>query len=96
MTTTVLGVGEAVFVVPDEPHARNNYGEIIPDYRPNEEVAGVVESVGDGLYNPFTGQRQPIPFTPGDRVGYARWDALRFAVDGRDLVLLRDWEVWPL
>jgi chaperonin GroES len=67
-------------------------GLVLPDTAKEKPQQGEVLAVGDGKLDD-DGKRQPLDVAEGDTVLYSKYGGTEIAVDGEDLLVLRESDV---
>lgn len=66
-------------------------GIVLPDTAQEKPLRGEVLAVGEGRYE--DGVRVPLDVQVGDEVIYAKYGGTEVAIDGEDLLILRESDV---
>ena len=68
-------------------------GIIIPDTAKEKPVQGEVVAVGPGGRDE-AGKTIPIDLKPGDRVLFGKWSGTEVKIDGEDLVIMKESDIF--
>lgn len=88
----IVPLGENVVVKRLEPDDATAGGIVLPDGAKAKPQQGRVLSVGDGLMLP-SGTRAAHQVSEGDRVLFDGYAGAEVAIDGEELVILRENEI---
>jgi chaperonin GroES len=68
-------------------------GIIIPDTAKEKPVQGEVVAVGPGARDD-AGKITPLDLKPGDRVLFGKWSGTEVKIDGEDLVIMKESDIF--
>ncbi|CAN1722569.1 cochaperonin GroES [Hyphomicrobium sp. 1Nfss2.1] len=68
-------------------------GIIIPDTAKEKPIQGEVMAVGPGARDE-TGKVNPLDVKPGDRVLFGKWSGTEVKIDGEDLVIMKESDIF--
>jgi len=68
-------------------------GIIIPDTAKEKPIQGEVIAVGPGGRDD-TGKVIPLDLKPGDRVLFGKWSGTEVKIDGEDLVIMKESDIF--
>ncbi|WP_072372583.1 co-chaperone GroES [Hyphomicrobium sp. NDB2Meth4] len=68
-------------------------GIIIPDTAKEKPIQGEVVAVGPGARDE-TGKVTPLDVKPGDRVLFGKWSGTEVKIDGEDLVIMKESDIF--
>ena len=68
-------------------------GIIIPDTAKEKPVQGEVVAVGPGARDE-TGKVVPLDLKPGDRVLFGKWSGTEVKIDGQDVVIMKESDIF--
>jgi len=68
-------------------------GIIIPDTAKEKPIQGEVVAVGPGSRDE-TGKVNPLDVKPGDRVLFGKWSGTEVKIDGEDLVIMKESDIF--
>jgi len=68
-------------------------GIIIPDTAKEKPIQGEVVAVGPGARDE-TGKVNPLDVKPGDRVLFGKWSGTEVKIDGEDLVIMKESDIF--
>jgi len=68
-------------------------GIIIPDTAKEKPIQGEVVAVGPGGRDE-TGKVTPLDVKPGDRVLFGKWSGTEVKIDGEDLVIMKESDIF--
>src|SRR5262245_13287243 len=68
-------------------------GIIIPDTAKEKPIQGEVVAVGPGGRDE-TGKVTPLDLKPGDRVLFGKWSGTEVKIDGEDLVIMKESDIF--
>ena len=78
-----------------EEENRTVGGIIIPDTAKEKPSQGVVVSVGPGGRDD-DGKLVQMTLKPGDRVLFGKWSGTEIKIDGEDLIIMKETEVFGI
>lgn len=67
-------------------------GVLIPDTVKEKPMEGYVVAVGPGIRN-LRGNLTPLYVQKGDRVLFAKWSGTEVAIDGEDLLIMKETDI---
>ncbi len=70
-------------------------GIIIPDTAKEKPQEGEVVAAGPGTRDE-TGKLQPLDVRPGDRVLFGKWSGTEVKVDGQDLLIAKESDIFGI
>ncbi len=88
-------LGDRIAVVPEEQEEKTAGGIIIPDTAKEKPVQGKVEAVGEGNFD-ANGKLIPMQVKVGDTVLYGKWAGTEIKVEGKDLVIMKESDVFGI
>jgi chaperonin GroES len=88
-------LGDRLIVKAVEEDETTASGIVLPDTAKEKPQKGKVLAVGDGKINEQTGERTPLDVAEGDEVLYSKYGGTEIVVEGEDLLVLRESDVWP-
>lgn len=68
-------------------------GIIIPDTAKEKPIQGEIIAVGPGARDE-TGKVNPLDVKPGDRVLFGKWSGTEVKIDGEDLVIMKESDIF--
>ena len=68
-------------------------GIIIPDTAKEKPIQGEVVAVGPGSRDD-AGKVNPLDVKPGDRVLFGKWSGTEVKIDGEDLVIMKESDIF--
>jgi len=68
-------------------------GIIIPDTAKEKPIQGEVIAVGPGARDE-AGKVNPLDVKPGDRVLFGKWSGTEVKIDGKDLVIMKESDIF--
>jgi chaperonin GroES len=68
-------------------------GIIIPDTAKEKPIQGEVVAVGPGARDE-TGKVNPLDVKPGDRVLFGKWSGTEVKIDGQDLLIMKESDIF--
>jgi chaperonin GroES len=68
-------------------------GIIIPDTAKEKPIQGEVVAVGPGARDE-AGKVNPLDVKPGDRVLFGKWSGTEVKIDGEDLVIMKESDIF--
>jgi chaperonin GroES len=90
----VKPLNDRVLVKRVEAEERSSGGIIIPDTAKDKPQEGRILSVGPGKLE--KGERTPLQVKEGDRVLFGKYSGTEVKVNGEELVLLREDEIFAI
>lgn len=84
---------DRVLVKRIEAENKTSGGIIIPDSAQEKPIEGEVISVGSGLRDE-TGKVQPLDVKKGDRIIFGKWSGTEVKVDGQDLLIMKESDIF--
>jgi chaperonin GroES len=88
-------LGDRVVVQREESEARTAGGIVLPDSAKDKPTRGIVVSVGEGKLLD-DGARGTLQVKPGDRVIFSSWAGESFKVDGEELLLMKEDDIFAV
>ena len=76
-----------------EEDERTKGGIIIPDTAKEKPQQGEVVAVGPGAPDE-KGKVQPLDVKPGDRVLFGKWSGTEVKLDGEELLIMKESDIW--
>ena len=70
-------------------------GIIIPDTAKEKPQEGEVVSVGTGARND-AGDIHPLEVKAGDKILFGKWSGTEVKLDGEDLIIMKESDIWNL
>src|ERR1044071_9874213 len=92
MMTIIKPLHDRVIVKRMEEGEQVRGGIIIPDSAKEKPQEGEVIAVGSGKYKE-DGSRQALDVKPGDRVLFGQYSSSEIAIDGKELLIMREDEI---
>lgn len=86
---------DRVIVEPLEAEQKTAGGIIIPDTAKEKPSEGKVIAVGSGIRGK-NGKVTPLDVRKGDRILYGKWSGTEIKVDGKDLLIVRESDVFAV
>jgi len=68
-------------------------GIIIPDTAKEKPIQGEIVAVGPGARDE-NGKVNPLDVKPGDRVLFGKWSGTEVKIDGEDLVIMKESDIF--
>ena len=87
-------LGDRLIVQAVEEEETTASGIVLPDTAKEKPQRGKVLAVGDGKLSEDNGQRIPLDVSEGDEVLYSKYGGTEIKVDGDDLLVLRESDVF--
>ena len=78
-----------------EGESKTSGGIIIPDTAKEKPIEGEVLAVGAGAYDD-SGKLRPLDVKVGDRVVFGKWSGTEVKVNGEDLLILKESDVFGI
>jgi len=78
-----------------EQESKTKGGIIIPDTAKEKPIEGEVISVGSGTRDE-SGSVRPLDVKAGDRVVFGKWSGTEVKVDGEDLLILKEADIFGI
>lgn len=91
---TVKPLNDRVLVKRVESEEKSAGGIIIPDTAKEKPQEGIVQAVGPGKLD--KGERTPVQVEAGQRVLFGKYSGTDVTVNGEELVLLREDEIYAI
>ena len=79
-----------------EAESKSAGGIIIPDSAQKKPIEGEVLSVGPGVRDATTGSVHPLDVKAGDRVLFGTWSGTEVKVDGQDLLIMKESDIFGI
>lgn len=76
-----------------EEDTKTSGGIIIPDTAKEKPIQGEIVAVGPGARDE-TGKVNPLDVKPGDRVLFGKWSGTEVKIDGEDLVIMKESDIF--
>ncbi|MFA5900111.1 MAG: co-chaperone GroES [Hyphomicrobium sp.] len=76
-----------------EEDTKTSGGIIIPDTAKEKPIQGEIVAVGPGSRDE-TGKVNPLDVKPGDRVLFGKWSGTEVKIDGEDLVIMKESDIF--
>ncbi|MFY9488613.1 MAG: co-chaperone GroES [Solirubrobacterales bacterium] len=86
-------LGDRLIVKAVEEDETTASGLVLPDTAKEKPQRGKVVAVGDGAWDEDGEKRIPLDVSEGDEVLYSKYGGTEVAVDGEDLLVLRESDV---
>jgi chaperonin GroES len=86
---------DRVVVKPLEQETKTKGGIIIPDTAKEKPQEGKVIACGPGARDE-SGKRQPMGVKVGDKVLYGKWSGTEVKVDGQDVVVMKESDLFGI
>ncbi|MFY9264199.1 MAG: co-chaperone GroES [Solirubrobacterales bacterium] len=86
-------LGDRLIVKAVEEDETTASGLVLPDTAKEKPQRGKVVAVGDGAWDEDGDKRIPLDVSKGDEVLYSKYGGTEVAVDGEDLLVLRESDV---
>ncbi len=83
-------LADRVIVQPAEAEQKTSGGIIIPDTAKEKPQQGVVLAVGAGKKD------EPMTVKAGDKVLYGKYSGTEINIDGKDLLILKESEIYAI
>jgi chaperonin GroES len=84
---------DRVVVRRTEEETKSAGGIIIPDTAKEKPIQGEVIAVGPGGRDE-AGRLVPLDVKPGDRVLFGKWSGTEVKIDGQDLVIMKESDIF--
>jgi chaperonin GroES len=84
---------DRVVVRRTEEETKTAGGIIIPDTAKEKPIQGEVVAVGPGGRDE-AGRLVPLDVKPGDRVLFGKWSGTEVKIDGQDLVIMKESDIF--
>ena len=84
---------DRVLVERVESEAKTAGGLIIPDSAKEKPAEGIVKACGQGARKD-SGELIPMSVKEGDRILFGKWSGTEITLDGEDLVILKENEIF--
>ena len=91
-TMRLVPLGDKVVVQRVEAEETTAGGIVLPDAAREKPAEGRILSVGDGAIA-SDGRRVPLQVGEGDRVLFSRWAGTEVAVDGREVLVMKESDI---
>ena len=78
-----------------EQESKTKGGIIIPDTAKEKPIEGEVISVGNGMRDE-SGAVRPLDVKAGDHVVFGKWSGTEVKVDGEDLLILKEADIFGI
>lgn len=92
---TIKPLADRVLVQPSTPETVTKGGIIIPDTAKEKPIEGEVVAVGSGVREE-SGNIRPLDVKAGDRVVFGKWSGTEVKVDGEELVILKESDIFGI
>jgi len=89
-----LLLGDRVIVQPAEVAEKTETGIYIPDTAKEKPTQGIVIQVGQGVQARDTGIMITPSVKAGDVVLYSKYAGTEFPIDGENLLIMRESDIW--
>ena len=89
---SIRPLGDRVLVRRIEENEITAGGIIIPDTAKEKPTKGEIIAVGSGVRNE-KGDITPLEVKEGDKVLFAKWGGTEIAIDGEDLLILKESDI---
>ncbi|XVN40911.1 MAG: co-chaperone GroES [Rickettsia endosymbiont of Argas persicus] len=86
---------DRIAIKPIEHEEKTKGGIIIPDTAKEKPMQGEVVAVGKGVRNE-KGEVHPLELKVGDKVLYGKWAGTEIKVDGKDLIVMKESDVFGI
>ena len=93
MATNFRPLHDRVVVKRVESEERTKGGIIIPDTAKEKPQEGEVIAVGPGARDE-AGKVIPLDLKPGDRVLFGKWSGTEVKIDGQDVVIMKESDIF--
>lgn len=88
-------LGDRIAVVPEEQKEKTAGGIIIPDTVKEKPIQGKVVAVGEGNIDE-NGKLIPMQVKIDDTIIYGKWAGTEVTVEGQDLVIMKESDVFGI
>ena len=78
-----------------DQETKTSGGIIIPDTAQEKPMQGEVLAVGDGSRDD-TGKLVPLSVKTGDRILFGKWSGTEVRLDGQDLVIMKESDIFGI
>jgi chaperonin GroES len=92
---TLTPLHDRIIVIPSQPEEITSGGIIIPDTAKEKPQQGEVMAVGNGKITE-EGKVLPLQIKVGDLVLYGKYSGTEVAVDGKDVLIMRESDVFAI
>ena len=86
---------DRVVIKPLDQETKSKGGIIIPDTAKEKPVEGKIIAAGPGARDE-SGRRVPLGVKVGDRVLYGKWAGTEVKVDGEDVVVMKESDLFGI
>ncbi|WP_341791282.1 co-chaperone GroES [Rickettsia endosymbiont of Gonocerus acuteangulatus] len=86
---------DRIAIKPIEHEGKTKGGIIIPDTAKEKPMQGEVVAVGKGIRNE-KGEVHPLELKVGDKVLYGKWAGTEIKVNGEDLIVMKESDVFGI
>jgi chaperonin GroES len=86
-------LGDRLIVQALEEEETTASGIVLPDTAKEKPQRGKVIAAGPGKISETSGDRVPLDVSDGDEVLYSKYGGTEIAIDGEDLLVLRESDV---
>ncbi|ASX28464.1 co-chaperone GroES [Rickettsia sp. MEAM1 (Bemisia tabaci)] len=86
---------DRIAIKPIEHEEKTKGGIIIPDTAKEKPMQGEVVAVGKGVRNE-KGEVHPLELKVGDKVLYGKWAGTEIKVNGEDLIVMKESDVFGI
>jgi chaperonin GroES len=86
---------DRVVIKPLDQETKTKGGIIIPDTAKEKPQEGKVIAAGPGARD-ANGKRQPLGVKVGDKVLYGKWSGTEVKVDGQDVVVMKESDLFGI
>lgn len=90
MSTTIQPLSDRVLIEPDAAETKTASGIIIPDTAKEKPLKGTVIAAGKGKKD------EPVTVKPGDKVLYGKYSGTEIQVDGKDLLIMKESDIYAI
>jgi chaperonin GroES len=86
---------DRVLVKRIEQESKTTGGIIIPDTAQEKPIQGEVLAVGSGVRDD-SGNIRPLEVKPGDRVLFGKWSGTEVKIDGQELLIMKESDIFGI
>ncbi|WP_395476330.1 co-chaperone GroES [Rickettsia endosymbiont of Pantilius tunicatus] len=86
---------DRIAIKPIEHEEKTKGGIIIPDTAKEKPMQGEVVAVGKGVRNE-KGEVHPLELKVGDKVLYGKWAGTEIKVNGKELIVMKESDVFGI
>jgi len=94
MSLNIKPIGDRVVVEAAPAETKTASGIFIPETAQEKPQHGTVVAIGPGKYAEQTGNLIPLSVKEGDKVLYGKFAGQEITIDGKDLLIMRESDIY--